>query len=71
MSRKIKHKFGWEYPAGAEHDPNAPWNKKCPPDRCKICGVDLTPGMISDWEVFCSDECSDKEDDSDDYQDWT
>tara|TARA_R110000868_G_scaffold3147_1_gene20905 strand:+ start:8419 stop:8619 length:201 start_codon:yes stop_codon:yes gene_type:complete len=20
--------FGWDYPAGAEHDPRAPWNEK-------------------------------------------
>lgn len=21
------HPFGWDYPAGAENDPNAPWNQ--------------------------------------------
>ena len=21
-------RFGWEYPAGAEHDPLAPWNEE-------------------------------------------
>lgn len=21
-------RFGWEYPAGAENDPNAPWNEE-------------------------------------------
>ena len=20
--------FGWDYPAGAEHDPSAPWNQR-------------------------------------------
>lgn len=29
-------KFGWNYPAGAENDPNAPWNQ--PDPRCEVCG---------------------------------
>ena len=28
--------FGWSYPAGAENDPNAPWNQEEGP--CEICG---------------------------------
>ena len=26
--------FGYNYPAGAEHDPSAPWNQ---PDDCEHC----------------------------------
>lgn len=33
MSRSI---FGWNYPAGAENDPRAPWNQVDPP--CEVCG---------------------------------
>lgn len=29
--------FGWDYPAGAEHDPRAPWNQREPED-CRECG---------------------------------
>ena len=28
--------FGWSYPAGAENDPNAPWNQ--PDPQCEVCG---------------------------------
>ncbi len=28
--------FGWSYPAGAEHDPRAPWNYRA--KRCQGCG---------------------------------
>lgn len=24
--------FGWDYPAGAQYDPNAPWNQRDLPD---------------------------------------
>ena len=27
--------FGYHYPAGAEHDPRAPWNQ---PGECETCG---------------------------------
>jgi DnaJ-class molecular chaperone len=27
--------LGHNYPAGAEHDPSAPWNQ---PDDCELCG---------------------------------
>jgi hypothetical protein len=27
--------LGHNYPAGAEHDPRAPWNQ---PDDCELCG---------------------------------
>jgi len=26
--------YGWDYPAGAKHDPRAPWNQV---DRCPNC----------------------------------
>ena len=26
----MRDKFGWQYPAGAEHDPRAPWNEQPP-----------------------------------------
>lgn len=31
--------FGWHYPAGAENDPNAPWNlpDADEPVKCKTC----------------------------------
>jgi len=30
--------FGWSYPAGAEHDPKAPWNQEdMPEDWCDMC----------------------------------
>lgn len=32
-----RHLFGWDYPPGAENDPNAPWNQKDPPE-CVSCG---------------------------------
>lgn len=30
-----RHPFGWSYPPGAEHDPNAPWNQV--DDYCEVC----------------------------------
>ena len=30
--------FGWDYPAGAENDPRAPWNQ--PEPICDQCGCD-------------------------------
>lgn len=29
--------FGWSYPAGAENDPNAPYNQEDSP--CEVCGL--------------------------------
>ena len=54
--------FGWSYPAGAEHDPNAPWNQEEPPDTCPICGA-ANDGAEDDCFPYCSDECAAKEDD--------
>ena len=44
----MRNPFGWDYPAGAANDPNAPWNEKdhasaCPagsdaPQFCVDCG---------------------------------
>ncbi len=39
-----RHPFGWDYPAGAEHDPSAPWNAK-DNEECPGCG---TPGELLD-----------------------
>jgi hypothetical protein len=47
--------FGWDYPAGAENDPNAPWNQtdehhsECPAHedarpKCAECGEDMDSG---------------------------
>jgi hypothetical protein len=29
----MRNPFGWDYPAGAEHDPRAPWNQRDEPDE--------------------------------------
>lgn len=57
--------FGWDYPPGAEHDPNAPYNQEDPPDKCPVCGVDNWTLFGDEWsEVydgnFCSRKCEDK-----------
>lgn len=31
-----RNPLGWSYPAGAENDPNAPWNIE-DPERCERC----------------------------------
>ena len=31
----MKNPFGWDYPAGAANDPNAPWNQG--DDHCPYC----------------------------------
>ena len=36
MGRSI---FGWDYPPGAEHDPNAPYNQV--DAVCEVCGADV------------------------------
>lgn len=33
----MRDPLGWSYPAGAENDPNAPWNLP-EYERCEICG---------------------------------
>lgn len=54
----MRNPFGWDYPAGAENDPNAPWNQSdehhsyCPchedydgPMTCKECEEDTKECM--------------------------
>lgn len=34
----MRNVFGWDYPAGAENDPDAPWNQKDPVLCCDCNG---------------------------------
>lgn len=36
----MKHPLGWDYPAGAEHDPNAPYNQTDDVPECSECGCE-------------------------------
>ena len=48
MSRNV---FGWDYPAGAEHDPRAPWNE---PPECEACeGSGEIPAENGDDSEAC------------------
>ena len=48
MSRNV---FGWDYPAGAEHDPRAPWNE---PPECEACdGCGEIPAENGDDSEAC------------------
>lgn len=48
MSRNV---FGWDYPAGAEHDPRAPWNE---PPECEACeGSGEIPAENGDDVTVC------------------
>lgn len=38
-----RNPFGWDYPPGAEHDPNAPWNQPDPVE-CPWCSGTGVPG---------------------------
>lgn len=51
MGRNI---FGWDYPPGAEHDPNAPWNQT-DESCCVDCGEEATLNEDDKCE-----ECADK-----------
>lgn len=43
--------FGWDYPAGAEHDPRAPWNE---PPECEACeGSGEMPAENGDDVTVC------------------
>lgn len=42
--------FGYEYPAGAEEDPNAPWNDQV----CDSCGFTFKPEDLNEEEI-CND----------------
>ena len=47
MSRDV---FGWDYPAGAENDPNAPFNQPEALEECTECG--FPPD--DDEQIWCS-----------------
>lgn len=32
----MRNPFGWNYPAGAEHDPRAPWNEPEEPEYVRL-----------------------------------
>lgn len=50
--------FGWSYPAGAEHDPNAPYNQPDLPEECPTCGEpNMEDGEPTHDGVFCSPDC--------------
>jgi len=56
-----RNPLGWSYPAGAENDPNAPYNQIDPPEECPVCGE---PNADEDGEPvypddpsFCSEKC--------------
>jgi len=50
-----RNPFGWNYPAGAEHDPNAPWNQVEPDvEECPECEGSGT--IWDDQELTC-DTC--------------
>lgn len=56
--------FGWSYPAGAENDPNAPWNQTDEyTEECPVCGnmnCDEQGNPLFDEDPsFCSSECLD------------
>lgn len=61
MNRNV---FGWDLPAGAANDPNAPYNQEELPDQCPICGennVDENGEWLFEEEPpFCSDLCRTK-----------
>ncbi len=54
-----RHPLGWSYPAGAENDPNAPWNQRELPDCCPVCGEPNTNEDGSDIHdgIYCSAYC--------------
>jgi len=49
--------FGWDYPAGAEHDPDAPYNTEDAP-KCPECGKPGTESVRSSvWDTYIDLEC--------------
>ena len=44
--------FGWHYPAGAEHDPRAPWNQDEDEIACWGCGKPAEDEQVGD---ICED----------------
>lgn len=57
-----KNPFGWGYPAGAEHDPNAPYNQPDEPEDCPVChGENVDENGVAIYDgVFCSEKCEAK-----------
>lgn len=50
----MRNKFGWHYPPGAEHDPNAPWNEK--PQYCANCKKEFSDCQCEEFELLDEDE---------------
>ena len=48
--------FGWAYPAGAEHDPRAPWNAVEVEVYCSECGHVTYDLEVGDPCPDCGDE---------------
>ena len=47
-----RNPFGWDYPAGAENDPNAPWNQTDNEDcSCDSAVKEWNP-KVKEW--FCA-----------------
>jgi len=48
------------YPDGAEHDPDAPYNQPFEPDACPMCGEPNTNADGSDIldGIYCSEQCA-------------
>lgn len=44
--------LGYNYPAGAEHDPSAPWNR---PDDCETCGGEGLCREVDGGPYTCPD----------------
>lgn len=59
MPRGRKDPFGWDYPAGAEHDPRAPWNQIYD-EECGRCGL---PVEHRNNEEACECEAEEREHD--------
>ena len=56
--------FGWNYPPGAENDPNAPWNQDSAPLYiCRICKKEIgeDEGVIETDDSFICDDCNEEE----------
>jgi len=46
--------FGWDYPAGAEHDPNAPWNQS--DNSMKDFSVEFMKKYPQDFQISATSE---------------
>jgi hypothetical protein len=59
--------LGWDYPAGAENDPNAPWNEEeVPCEQCGHTGCECLVCMACDMpaETLINGICPDCVDDA-------